>query len=1522
VTRAPRSPKRRFLRLALLAAGGLVVLCLLLVLLFLLPPVRTRLLEEGLSRAESALPGTLAAREASWPAPGRVEIRDLLWSDGPDTLAFLERLSVSVSLGDLFRRDVRLSDLRVEGLVVAPDGIRGRLEKGSEGGEEPASGGGAPFFPRAGSLAGAPSVAVDRFDLEARVRGDGGLRRIEVSGGLSLLRSQSPFLRIDRLSAAGPEEGWRVEEADLQVDLARGRLAGEGRGRLLPGFAFHYLLEPEARDAFRMRLAAGPPREEETPWLDLRGTLQREDLRVEEVRLEGSLRTPGSAELARMLAGSEAAGSWPALEGVTANLEGELRPGDAPEGRLSVQVERNDWLEGAGMRLGLGEAGLSLDTLFVNLPDLEIGASAALAGDSLRGELVARARGAGWLAVLRPEAEPPESLTLDLDARAEGPRSSPRIWARLEGSMRSGGFDLDRLLARVSRPADADSPVEVALEARAFERILQVDARASLGNPLEVSVAPLRLLSVGNGSASSGAPRSPTPPDGWGAVRRDAAAGALEIENLSVVGDLGTLALDGTLHPDEGGPFRIVWMASEPPPLLLRALGGDPPVVDSLESAWRRDGPFRLEVSGRLGDPRSNPPEVRAKGRLALPGPATLAALLPPGSRVGDLDTIRGVLEIRAGRAAGVADFSAEVDLSPTSWIDTARVALGGRGGVLGLDTLTVVLPGIRISAGGETGPGLLDLAGRLEVRSPGLPDRFLPAGADSVDARLAVTARAGGSPERPEVTARIQARGRGRSFVLPDLEGELTWSPAKRELRLRAADGLRTGPLSFTGATALYEGDPEAPAPFPAHLVATLSGDTLSLHADARVEAEGGLWITADSLAVRVLDRDLRSRGPFRLRIGPGDAGLSIRDLALEGSLGAVTASGRAGPDSSSLEARASLRLPEPPPAISIPAGLWPRGVDLQIRAEGRDRIAATLAATGLVLDDREGVRARLRLESGGGRAEVRLVLADTLGAMVDGRLRFPARLAFYPPRLDSLPGTAEGDIRIRGLPLPSLLPGERERGRAPRLDGEARIRGPLAAPSLQAELAATAPRIEKVSEFRAETNLFIVPPRGLDPQLRDPADPTGRAAGEEAQPGLHLELDLLRGSETLMEGRIRYPLSWSLLPPSAAPRAEETVVVEVHSADVPLDRFDFFLPENIGLAGTLRLDLSTRGPLNDPDLDGRVVAHDLQVSLADGSRVHADADIGLAGRRSHPVVEGSIEVGQGVLRIPETQEELLPDEGSPVLWTLEGMGPDGGPGEESSEEGTTGQRAGASAEPSSMDLDVGLVIPSGLWIRGRGLEVELAGDLRFAQRGGIPTVTGSLEAVRGHLVFLGRNFQVERGQVTFYGEDEIDPTLDIQLTNRTEGVLVRVSFGGTVREPELTLSSEPEMSEGDIFSLLLFGRSIDELNSDQVDLLQRRATDLVASYGAAKLETGIARRLGVDMLTVRRAEGEKRRSSLVIGKYLSRRVLLRYEQVLEEQINFLINLEYFLSRHFRLETVFGRESQSGLGIKWITDY
>lgn len=126
----------------------------------------------------------------------------------------------------------------------------------------------------------------------------------------------------------------------------------------------------------------------------------------------------------------------------------------------------------------------------------------------------------------------------------------------------------------------------------------------------------------------------------------------------------------------------------------------------------------------------------------------------------------------------------------------------------------------------------------------------------------------------------------------------------------------------------------------------------------------------------------------------------------------------------------------------------------------------------------------------------------------------------------------------------------------------------------------------------------------------------------------------------------------------------------------------------------------------------------------------------------------------------------------------------------------------------------------PSDLAIRaevaiGRDVQVkrDTMLDLRLRGRTVIEVtdktrVTGEIRTIRGRIELQGKEFTVERGIVSFVGDDPADPL--IQATaywDAPDKTRVYADFSGFVSKGQLTLRSEPALTQDEILGLILFG-------------------------------------------------------------------------------------------------------------------
>ncbi|MGC4064639.1 MAG: translocation/assembly module TamB domain-containing protein [Polyangiaceae bacterium] len=156
------------------------------------------------------------------------------------------------------------------------------------------------------------------------------------------------------------------------------------------------------------------------------------------------------------------------------------------------------------------------------------------------------------------------------------------------------------------------------------------------------------------------------------------------------------------------------------------------------------------------------------------------------------------------------------------------------------------------------------------------------------------------------------------------------------------------------------------------------------------------------------------------------------------------------------------------------------------------------------------------------------------------------------------------------------------------------------------------------------------------------------------------------------------------------------------------------------------------------------------------------------------------------------------------------------------------------SSEEEPTKTMRIRVRLGQSVWIeRGRQVSVQLAGRLEI-DTGAEQKVDGRIELKGGKLDVSGKRFEIERGVVTFEGNDVSNPT--ITATARWDSpadYVVYADYAGTVENGKLNLRSEPVLTQNEILSLLLFGSPEGNLASGNA--AQSQQSNTAAGAGAA---------------------------------------------------------------------------------------
>jgi translocation and assembly module TamB len=196
----------------------------------------------------------------------------------------------------------------------------------------------------------------------------------------------------------------------------------------------------------------------------------------------------------------------------------------------------------------------------------------------------------------------------------------------------------------------------------------------------------------------------------------------------------------------------------------------------------------------------------------------------------------------------------------------------------------------------------------------------------------------------------------------------------------------------------------------------------------------------------------------------------------------------------------------------------------------------------------------------------------------------------------------------------------------------------------------------------------------------------------------------------------------------------------------------------------------------------------------------------------------------------------------------------------------------AGGGARGPAVRLDVSVTAPRGVYIRGQGVDLELALDAKVTGTTAAPELTGVARVYRGSYEFAGKRFDFDdRGTVRLSTRPE-EIRLDLTAVRDDPALTAQVRVTGTAAEPIVTLSSTPQLPQDEILSQVLFGRSASQLTPIEAAQLAAALTSL-ATGGGFDVLGNLRSFAGLDRLAL---GGGDAGTTIAGGKYLTDDVYL----------------------------------------------
>ena len=866
-----------------------------------------------------------------------------------------------------------------------------------------------------------------------------------------------------------------------------------------------------------------------------------------------------------------------------------------------------------------------------------------------------------------------------------------------------------------------------------------------------------------------------------------------------------------------------------------------PTANPALQEVWRASGPMSLNTTARI-EKSGHEYGGRLDCSFVLPGSAHFHPWLPEDFPHEEFGSVSGVLAVTGNYAAPRARGALRLDLGANSWLERGLIVGGAEVDVAAflkqglqqlsahLDTLDLALFGARVEASGHLSPDGIGLDLEVDLDSPELPGLFVGDLLTEAAVDLQFEAGVSGTLADPVVDARCGGGFRAAGASVPVFDFSLQGDRRRVEAILNASGGLEMEGTTLDSVHAEVRGTMAG--------LDSLSADfALAVWEEDNYLALGGLVggnsvrvVQLDSLVMRGLGQEMRTRGPATLTLGPGPRDIELTALDIEGGLGSISAQGQWNDQGMDLTGGVDLLIGEELLQQILPFALWSfnGGADLKLDAS-----------------------------------------AD-------------------------LEGTDE----------------------APEIVGQAGAR---------------------LLPHRDD------PPLGVD---------LGFVFSQGDSAGLSAEMALSSADTVLLQARLAWPGNLDLAAGSWKPAPHQDLTLTVPPQKLDLERINRRLPAEMALDG--QFEIAAEVKISPPgrrsgaadstyaltvqgSIDGSLSTSRLRVDLPNRSWIETVAGFTLTGPLADPKLGGKVEVNSGFIRIPEIPRNLHPIEGNSLLWAFQdSLVAD----RDSLMIFLVPEQAGPALDPSGSavlpDMDLEVLITEGLRIIGYGMDIKLGGRLEIMRgfdednRPG-PSIKGEIKVREGTLKVMNQVFQVERGNIKFTEAVPANPNLDLMLETQTGAYLVRILISGRAVDPVIELTSEPDLSEEDIMAVLLFGQPMNDLDNDQRGRmqeendpsreLQKNLAGLAMAFGTQGLQDSMSDSFGVDM--VQMGSDSAGGSTLMVGKFITPDIMLKYHQSLEKSGTYFMTLEYSLNRYFKVISVYGQgEEASGGELQWSKRY
>ncbi len=255
-----------------------------------------------------------------------------------------------------------------------------------------------------------------------------------------------------------------------------------------------------------------------------------------------------------------------------------------------------------------------------------------------------------------------------------------------------------------------------------------------------------------------------------------------------------------------------------------------------------------------------------------------------------------------------------------------------------------------------------------------------------------------------------------------------------------------------------------------------------------------------------------------------------------------------------------------------------------------------------------------------------------------------------------------------------------------------------------------------------------------------------------------------------------------------------------------------------------------------------------------------------------------------------------------------------------------STAPADGSDTPVNAIELDLIVRADAPFSISNNLADLWVTPNLKIGGTMGSPAVTGRATLVPGTITYHGKEFELTTGIVDLVDPYGIAPVLDILAEHQVQDRQIFLKLTGPPDNLILALSSVPQEPQGDILSLLLTGKTTNELIHSEGGTTTSPAS-LVAGLAATSFADRLKKNVGIDTLEV--GVGQSSSSSplsdvnLTVGKEITDKITVTYGMETKEgEMIQKTSTDYKLSDRFTLSGFQNTEGHYGAEVRYRLEF